>query len=483
MKRIISIIILFVAFIFMFSSFNVNAEELTTDVVSEEQVANAENEQVEETSTVNVTEETPNDVESNPTQSVTTVVHKVSVIINKTDEEGNPLSGATLQIIDADGNVVEEWVSDGTAHEVLLPEGNYTLHEVSASEGYIKASDKTFTVKVEVVDLDAGVDWSETPCNHYGGTPLYYVDFNGHKEEVYCINQDWETPDENSNYDGAVLTPTDIRDYTQQTVDVDDKGNKEKKDISDQSLTSQELYNKILDIIYHRQLATDLFPDLTEAEIRYITENALKNYTNAGLTRVQGGIRNLNNLPEGVTDYWYNEDKGYYQYLYTHFRSFVYLPDAPLGKDIFTTSVGNGDAFGTLARHWSSAHGAKNSQAVRDKIARYYELYQYLISDTDHHPSDMHLYIFSTNDKALDWSQYDFDEGTYQNLLGVRWYNPYDEDNQVELTLVNYKKDTGKTEIVPPVTGISSNNTSNSYLLIVLLSVLGFSLSLKRRFN
>ncbi len=480
---------LFVAFVFMFSSLNVNAEELATDLVSEEPVISENNEQVSNDSTEEqVVRETPQkEVQNDTNDVVVSEVHKVSVIINKTDETGKPLSGATIQIIDANGNVVDEWVSDGTAHEVLLPEGNYTLHEVSAPEGYIKASDKAFTVKVEVVDLDAGVDWSETPCAHYGGTPLYYVDFNGHKEEVYCINQDWETPDENSNYDGAVLTPDDIRNFTKQTVYIDAEGNTGLRDVSDQSLTSQELYDKILDIIYHRQLASKLFPDLTEAEIRYVTENALKNYTNAGLTRVQG-VTNKNAIPEGAEWAYYN---GRYWYLYTHFRSFVYLPDAPLGKDIFTISVGNGDAFGTLARHWSGAtpaygipgHNAKGNQEVRNKIARYYELYQYLISDKDHHPSNMHLYIFSTTGKSIDPSSYNFDEGAYQNLLGVRWFNPYDDDNQVELTLVNYKKDTGKTEIVPPVTGISSNNTSNSYLLIILLSVLGLSLSLKRRFN
>ena len=277
------------------------------------------------------------------------------------------------------------------------------------------------------------------------------------------------------------MTPSDIRDFMVQTVYVDAEKNKESKDISDQSLSSQELYDKILDIIYHRQLASDLFSDLTEAEIRYITENALKNYTNAGLTRVQG-VSSISAIPAGVEDYYY--DGRYYWYLYPHFRSFVYLPNAPLGSDVFTTNVGNGDAFGTLARHWNSGdHNAKNNTTVKAQLARYYELYQYLVSDTDHHPADMYLYIFSTNNTALDISSYNFDGGAYQNLLGIRWYNPYDEEHQVKLTVVNYKKDTGKTEIVPPVTGINSNNTSHSYLFIVLLGVLGLSLGVKKRFS
>ena len=55
--------------------------------------------------------------------------------------------------------------------------------------------------------------------------------------------------------------------------------------------------------------------------------------------------------------------------------------------------------------------------------------------------------------------------------------------NGAEDALKVILKDTGKTEIVPPVTMISENNTNNGYLLIMILGVLGFSLSLKRRFN
>ena len=39
----------------------------------------------------------------------------------------------------------------------------------------------------------------------------------------------------------------------------------------------------------------------------------------------------------------------------------------------------------------------------------------------------------------MDLSGYDFDEGAYQNLLGVRWFNPYDDNHKVYLTVVNEK--------------------------------------------
>ena len=396
---------------------------------------------------------------------------KVAVVTTKVDENGNSLAGAVMQILDTNGNVLDEWVTDGTQHTTMLEEGDYILHEKSAPEGYIIGKDKPFTIKIEVADLDAGVDFSETPCNHYGGTPLYYVEIEGQKSEVYCINQDLETPDENSIYDGAILNPEDIRNFTQQTVYIDAHQNKEKIDISEQSLSDEELYNKILDIIYHRQKASDIFTDLTEAEIRYVTESALKNYTNAGLTRVQRV--NIGNEPENYQsmDYYVTDDGKYTWYLYPWYRSFIYDPTAPIGQDIYKTVIGQGDAFGNLARHWSSGHNAKNSEEIREKIARYYELYLYLISDTDHHPSDMHLYIYSSNNKSLDISNFDFDDGAYQNLIGITWFNPYDENHKVELTYINQKE--------PKIGELKSNPGTNdnitNYIILLILSILSMS--------
>jgi len=404
-------------------------------------------------------------------------VHTVSVIIDKVDENGNPLEGATLQILDQAGNVVEEWISDGNSHKTMLPEGDYILHEKSAPQGYIKAEDKTFTIKVEVNELDAGVDFSETPCEHYGGTPLYYIEIESKKSEVYCINQDWETPDENSTYDGGILTSDDIKNYTQQTVYIDAHQNTALVDVSDQSLSSEELYDKMLDIIYHREKASSIFTDLTEAEIRYVTESALKNYTNAGLTRVQRV--NVGSAPENYQsmDYYVTDDLKYVWYLYPWYRSFVYDPAQPLGKDIFTTVIGSGDAFGNLARHWSSGHNAKNSEEVRSQVARYYELYQYLISDNDHHPADMHLYIYRANNKATDLSGYNFDEGAYQNLLGITWYNPYDENVEMNITYVNEPQKPNIT--INPQTG----DTIVFYFELLLISLMGIVIFAKLQFK
>lgn len=57
--------------------------------------------------------------------------------ILKTDGRGRDLVGAVLQVKDKSGNVIEEWTTDGTRHEmraVLNPDETYILHEVSAPE-------------------------------------------------------------------------------------------------------------------------------------------------------------------------------------------------------------------------------------------------------------------------------------------------------------------------------------------------------------
>lgn len=77
----------------------------------------------------------------------------------KTDEEGKPLSGAVLQLLDSDKNVIDEWTTTEKAHVIegkLVVGQTYTLHEKEAPEGYELAEDITFTVK-DVSELQSVV--------------------------------------------------------------------------------------------------------------------------------------------------------------------------------------------------------------------------------------------------------------------------------------------------------------------------------------
>lgn len=393
------------------------------------------------------------------------------VVISKVDKNSNPLAGASLQVLDSAGNVVASWVSGNEAKELELPNGKYTLHEVQAPKGYVLAEDKSFEVKIEVTDLQADADYSKDPCPHYYGTPMYYVQIEGSEEEyeVYCINQGWDTPDGGSTYNGQIITPDNVRDFTKQTTIVGiDENNYSNYiasdgpiDVSDQSLSNQELYDKLLNIIYHRYLASSVLGEqgftYSTEEIRFITEVALKNYTNPGLGEGQYNIVATDELIEAfdkagvVYQLYMDGDTRKVSYVKHNYRDFVYTPDVPLGKDIVAQDYGNGYSFGQMvAGHFNrftrkdhlhpdvepseSEHNAKNNQEERDQVARYYELYKYLISDEDPHPADMNLFIYTANMASPGFG---LDE-KYQNLLGITGYIDTDEEQKtVYVEMVN----------------------------------------------
>jgi len=93
-------------------------------------------------------------------QKVTMVDKPLKIEIAKTDmTTGKDLPGATLRVTDADGNIVDEWVSGDKPHPMNLPAGEYTLTEISAPDGYTVAESVKFTVstgmkvqRVEMVD-------------------------------------------------------------------------------------------------------------------------------------------------------------------------------------------------------------------------------------------------------------------------------------------------------------------------------------------
>ena len=68
-----------------------------------------------------------------------------NIFIQKIDSETEKtLPGATLQLIDADGNIIDEWTTtDEESHKIshISKPGTYILHEEKAPDGYLKADD------------------------------------------------------------------------------------------------------------------------------------------------------------------------------------------------------------------------------------------------------------------------------------------------------------------------------------------------------
>lgn len=78
---------------------------------------------------------------------------------------GAELSGATLTVLDKDGNVVDTWTSKaGEAHVIkkLVVGESYVLREEFAPYGYLKASDVTFTVE-DTEEIQSVVMKDEVP--------------------------------------------------------------------------------------------------------------------------------------------------------------------------------------------------------------------------------------------------------------------------------------------------------------------------------
>uniref|UniRef100_UPI0025F43EAE SpaA isopeptide-forming pilin-related protein n=1 Tax=Ruminococcus sp. TaxID=41978 RepID=UPI0025F43EAE len=91
---------------------------------------------------------------------ITAVNKETELHVSKKDNYGNELSGAEMQILDSEGKVLDEWISDGTEHIVSgIPAGCYVLHESAAPVGYVIATDIAFTIdeynKVTVEDISA----------------------------------------------------------------------------------------------------------------------------------------------------------------------------------------------------------------------------------------------------------------------------------------------------------------------------------------
>ena len=82
----------------------------------------------------------------------TVVMKDASITVNKIDEETEePVSDAEFSVFDGEGNLIDQWITDGTAHAVSHLEAGkeYTLKETKTPRGYQTVADSTFTVSGE----------------------------------------------------------------------------------------------------------------------------------------------------------------------------------------------------------------------------------------------------------------------------------------------------------------------------------------------
>ena len=111
-----------------------------------------------------------NDVSDNNYENIYTA-H--SFTVKKTDADGNPLAGAVFSLTGTDSTVVQNFEATSGEYGIAtfnVPEGNYTLAEKTAPDGYVK-SDETYTLAVRNDNDHTAMDW--------GGEPgVYFYDEN-----------------------------------------------------------------------------------------------------------------------------------------------------------------------------------------------------------------------------------------------------------------------------------------------------------------
>ena len=128
-----------------------------------------------------------------------TMIDKI-VEISKEDISGKEIDGAKLQVLDADGNLIEEWISGKEPHKVTGLEENktYRLHEELAVGNYVKASDIEFKVTTDkdtqkIVMIDKLVEITKTDLtngNELEGAELEVIDKDGNTIDKWISNKE-----------------------------------------------------------------------------------------------------------------------------------------------------------------------------------------------------------------------------------------------------------------------------------------------------
>lgn len=133
-------------------------------------------------------------IENDKTIKTVTMIDKI-VEMSKVDISGNEIEGATIQVLDKENNIVDEWVSGKEPHKIKnLEEGKtYILHEEIAVDSYVKASDIEFKVTTDketqkLVMIDKIVEITKTDLTtgeELEGAELIVTDEDGNEVDKW----------------------------------------------------------------------------------------------------------------------------------------------------------------------------------------------------------------------------------------------------------------------------------------------------------
>ena len=278
------------------------------------------------------------------------------VTVSVTDETGAPVSGATLQLSDSEGNVLKTWDANGD-RTFFLKEGEYAIRNLSVSDDYLEDTEPVF-ITVERTEAEQTVytgtvqyDHDHTAiCNRskHVGLELYTVSGNGESTVAYCFNHGKKNPT-GSDYREYIATPDLLFRYALNKND---------------EITARELYDHVLSIIY-RSASVQRAYDLDDVEIRYLAYMAIKNFTD----------------PKCFIEF---DENGSSLLLYDENGKPMKDED---GKYLFAEG---GCVLGTIVHHGNTDHKSDPDYVFPQK---YVDAFKDLIGSTAH-PSDYYLYFY-----------------------------------------------------------------------------------------
>ena len=302
-------------------------------------------------------------------------VIKKPVYVSVFDDAGNPVSGATVQVLDSDGEVVETHEDVDETFSVFLSAGEYTLKITDAPDGYILDGENSVsTLTVEVTEAEESDNIRGDTIVADVNNPYYYpfcISHNGtykNRLEAYviydadetihafCFNQNYDSPDPedpDASYKRLVGSPELFYFLAQNKLE---------------GITAQELYDHVLSIIYHRDYIKEKygFDDIMTDMVMGI---AIKNFTDGNLDSLKTNDRDGNNMllresyPNGRPIY---DENGNYQ-----FRP-------------------GGCYLGSAVAHAMSDHKNDPDYVFPQEFK---DAWDELIEMTDH-PDDYYLYIY-----------------------------------------------------------------------------------------
>ena len=99
--------------------------------------------------------------------------------------DGEELEGSTIQVIDSQGNTVEEWTSTTETHEIegLKTGEEYTLRNTMASDGFVVPTNITFTIS----DTGRVTTIGSTTTDENGNTVIL-IEFEKTQVQISCVD-------------------------------------------------------------------------------------------------------------------------------------------------------------------------------------------------------------------------------------------------------------------------------------------------------